>query len=82
MANSCKIYYDNEYVSWEIPKQNIESTLIGSGGKGLLFLNVESAGSINFEDTSCKIDKNNDAHDGQFVNGKVSHPIGQQEGNG
>ena len=58
MTNSCKIYYDNEYVTWEITKQNIESTLIGR--RGLLFLNVESAGSINFEDTSCKIDKKND----------------------
>ena len=29
-----------------------------------------------------KIDKNNDAHDSHFVNGKVSHPIGQLEGNG
>ena len=78
MTNSCKIYYDNEYVSWEIPKQNIESTLIGSGGKkGLLFLNVESAGSINFEDTSCKIDKNND----KLCNKKMTDKLKYKNGN-
>ncbi len=77
MANSCKIYYDNEYVNWEIPKQNIESTLIGSEGKGLLFLDVESAGSINFEDTSCKIDKNND----KLCNKKMTDKLKYKNGN-
>ena len=58
-SDSCKIYHNSEYVSWSIPKKNIEKTLLGSSNKkGLLYLNVESAGEINFEDSSCKIDKN------------------------
>jgi len=77
MTNSCKIYYDNEYVSWEIPKQNIENTLIGS--RGLLFLNVESAGSINFEDTSCKIDKNNDKLCDKKMTDKLKYKNGNND---
>ena len=77
MTNSCKIYYDNEYVTWEIPKQNIESTLIGSSG--LLFLNVESAGSINFEDTSCKIDKNNDKLCDKKMTDKLKYKNGNND---
>lgn len=59
--SECKIYHDSEYVSWTIPKEHIEKTLLkGSNGKpGLLFLNVESAGEIDFKDTSCKIDTKN-----------------------
>ena len=77
MTNSCKIYYDNEYVIWEIPKQNIENTLIGSGG--LLFLSVESAGSINFEDTSCKIDKNNDKLCDKKMTDKLKYKNGNND---
>lgn len=58
--DTCKIYYDSEHVSWTIPRHCIESTLINGNGNsnkntGLLYLNVESAGEVEFKDTSCKI---------------------------
>ena len=57
----CKIYHESEYVSWTIPKENIEETLLGSKNKkGLLYLKVESAGEIQFQDTSCKINNKNE----------------------
>ena len=55
-SDSCKIHYDSNFVSWTINKDSIENTLLGSS-KGLLFLNVESAGEIEFQDSSCKINK-------------------------
>jgi len=61
LDNSCKIYYDSEFVSWTIYKENIKESLIGNDTKkGLLFLNVESAGVVEFKDSSCKINKNNE----------------------
>jgi hypothetical protein len=54
-SSSCKIHYDSEFVSWTIHKENIENALLGK--KGLLFLDVESAGEIEFKDSSCKINK-------------------------
>ena len=54
-SETCKIYYDSDFVSWTIYRDNIEGTLLGK--KGLLFLNVESAGEIEFKDSSCKINK-------------------------
>jgi hypothetical protein len=57
-SDSCKIHYDSDFVSWTINKDSIENTLLGSSNKkGLLFLNVESAGEIEFQDSSCKINK-------------------------
>ena len=51
--DTCKIYYNSEYVSWTIPRHCIENTLLGTSSKpGLLYLNVESAGEIDFEDTT------------------------------
>lgn len=58
-SSECKIYHDNEYVSWTIPRKSIENTLVGKDNGGLLFLNVESAGEIEFKDSSCKIDIKN-----------------------
>lgn len=54
-SETCKIYFDSDFVSWTIYRDNIEGTLLGK--KGLLFLNVESAGEIEFKDSSCKINK-------------------------
>ena len=48
-SSSCKIHYDSEFVSWTIHKANIENALLGK--KGLLFLDVESAGEIEFKDS-------------------------------
>jgi hypothetical protein len=60
-SNTCKIYYDSEYVSWTIPKECIEETLLGTSKKpGLLFLKVESAGEVEFKDSSCKINTKNE----------------------
>lgn len=62
----CKIYYDSEFVSWTIPKNCIEDTLLGAKGsqgqnnKGLLFLDVESSGKVEFKDSSCKINSKNE----------------------
>lgn len=59
--DTCKIYYDSEYVSWTIPRHCIENTLLGTSSKpGLLYLNVESAGEVQFKDSSCKINKKNE----------------------
>ena len=53
----CKIHNDN--VSWTILRENIQGILLGNHAKkGLLFLNVESAGEITFNDTSCKLGVN------------------------
>ena len=66
-SSECKIYYDSDFVSWTIPKHCIEDTLLGPPGppgppgpskkEGLLFLNVESAGEVEFKDTTCKINE-------------------------
>jgi len=63
MTNKCIIHND-KIVSWTINKDKIESTLIGETNKdgkiikpGLLFINNESAGKIDFEDHSCHINK-------------------------
>jgi len=54
---TCKIHNDN--VTWTITRKNIQPILLGTDTKkGLLFLNVESAGEITFDDTSCKLDIN------------------------
>tara|TARA_A100001015_G_scaffold306025_1_gene399664 strand:+ start:1360 stop:2307 length:948 start_codon:yes stop_codon:yes gene_type:complete len=54
-SETCKIYFDSDFVSWTIYRDKIQDTLLGK--KGLLFLNVESAGEIEFKDSSCKINK-------------------------
>ena len=58
--NFCEVKYD-QIVNWSIPRQNIETQLLGTKTKtGLLFLNVESSGKINFtnRDDTCKIKQN------------------------
>ena len=83
MTNECEIHND-KIVSWTIKKDNIESTLIGEtneNGKiikpGLLFINNESAGKIDFEDHSCHINKKHHVCNKQmnlglnFKNGKT-----------
>ena len=63
-SSECKIYYDSEFVSWTIPKHCIEDTLLGTSKKqGLLFLKVESAGEVEFKDSSCKINAKNEKKD-------------------
>lgn len=60
-SSECKIYYDSDFVSWTIPKHCIEDTLLGTTEKqGLLFLKVESAGEVEFKDSSCKINSKNE----------------------
>jgi hypothetical protein len=61
LIEECRIYHDSEHVSWTIPRHCIEETLLGKGNTtGLFFLNVESAGEIEFKDTSCKITSKNE----------------------
>jgi hypothetical protein len=60
-SSECKIYYDSEFVSWTIPKNCIEDILLGKNKKlGLLFLDVESAGEVQFKNDSCKINSKNE----------------------
>lgn len=49
---NCKI--SKSLVEWYIPKENIENVLINKKN-GLLFKLYESAGKIEFADTSCKV---------------------------
>ena len=60
MSNECEIKNDS-IVNWTILKKNIEKQLIGTlvNGRynGLLYLDNESAGDIDFVDHSCTLDK-------------------------
>ena len=64
MNSKCKIYSEYNPVTWTIHKNNIENTLLnnstGKSGHGLLFLNVESAGEIEFSDSMCSINNKNE----------------------
>lgn len=76
----CTIYYDSEFVSWVINKNNIEDTLLGNKENkhdGLLFLNVESAGEIEFKDTTCKINKKSE----KLCNKTMSSSLKFKKGN-
>tara|TARA_B100001093_G_C26746625_1_gene979133 strand:+ start:255 stop:1214 length:960 start_codon:yes stop_codon:yes gene_type:complete len=66
---SCVIRYDQK-VNWSIPKANIEKIL--TEDPGLLYLNVETAGKINFKnDESCKKDVcNKEMRNLEFKKGK------------
>lgn len=57
----CKIYDDSK-VFWTIPIESIEDTLINGNTKscGLLYLDIECAGTIEFTDTTCKLNSNNE----------------------
>lgn len=78
--NSCKIYYNSEFVEWTINTKNIEDTLIGNNNeKGLLFLNVESAGVIEFKDSSCKINKNREKLCNKTMNSKLKFKNGNSD---
>jgi hypothetical protein len=77
-TSECKIYYDSDFVSWTIPKNCIEDTLLGNmEKKGLLFLKVESAGEIEFQDSSCKINSNNE----RLCNKKMTKKLKFKKGN-
>ena len=60
MANHCEIKFD-KIVQWTILKKNIQKQLIGNLNKdnrytGLLYLDYEAAGDIDFENTNCKLE--------------------------
>lgn len=77
-SSECKIYYDSKFVSWVIPKNSIENTLLGtSKNKGLLFLKVESAGEIEFKDTTCKINSKKE----RLCNKKMTSNLKFKKGN-
>ena len=80
--STCKIHYNSEDVNWSIPKDNIKNTLLGDinsnkSKKGLLYLDVESAGIIEFKDTSCKISSNNE----KICNKKNIYGLKHKNGN-
>lgn len=81
MVNStCKIYYDSEYVSWTIPKENIMNILLGYKNKlGLLFLDIESAGEIQFKDTSCKINNKKQKLCNKIIDGELKFKKGDND---
>ena len=76
----CKIHYDSEHVSWTIPKHCIEETLLGTKNKtGLLYLSVESAGEVEFKDTSCKITSKKDKVCNKEVKGSLKYKNGKND---
>ena len=78
--SSCKIFYDSEHVNWEINHDYIYNTLIGNKIKnqynGLLYLNVETAGIIEFKDNSCFISSKNE----KICNKKISTKLQFKKG--
>ncbi len=77
---ACKIFYDSEHVNWEINKEYINDTLIGNEKNpftGLLYLNVESAGIIEFKNNSCIINSKNE----ELCNKKMSDKLKFIKGN-
>jgi hypothetical protein len=74
----CKIYLDSEQVSWIIPKESIEKTLLDKK-KGLLYLNVESAGEIEFNDDSCKVSKNSEKICDKKINNNLKFKNGKKD---
>lgn len=78
ISSECKIYYDSEFVSWTIPKNCIQDTLLGKNKKlGLLFLDVESAGEVQFKNDSCKINSKNE----KLCNKKMTSNLKFKNGN-
>lgn len=78
--DECRIYHDSEYVSWTIPKYCIEETLLGNNKKtGLLYLNVESAGEVEFKDTSCKITAKKERLCNKQVTGSLKYKNGKND---
>lgn len=76
--SECKIYLDSEKVSWVIPKESIKNTLLNKTD-GLLYLNVESAGEIEFNDDSCKISKNNEKICNKKINSSLKFKNGKKD---
>lgn len=76
--SECKIYLDSEKVSWVIPKESIEKTLLDNK-KGLLYLKVESAGEIEFNDDSCKISKNSERICNKKINKSLKFKNGKKD---
>lgn len=78
--DECRIYHDSEHVSWTIPKNCIEETLLGNNKKpGLLYLNVESAGEVEFKDTSCKITAKKERLCNKQVIGSLKYKNGKND---
>ena len=78
--DECRIYHDSEHVSWTIPKNCIEETLLGNNKKlGLLYLNVESAGEVEFKDTSCKITAKKEKLCNKQVIGNLKYKNGKND---
>tara|TARA_B110001450_G_scaffold244155_1_gene256030 strand:- start:76 stop:1002 length:927 start_codon:yes stop_codon:yes gene_type:complete len=74
---SCKIYNDSDVI-WTIPIETIEDTLINGNKKscGLLYLDIECAGTIEFTDTTCKLNSNNEK-----ICDKTTNKINYKNGN-
>lgn len=67
MNNKCEIKF-NHIVKWNIYKKNIVQQLIGKLDRynkysGLLYLDYEAAGEIDFENTNCKLKDNEEICD-------------------
>ena len=76
----CKIHYNSEYVSWYIPKETIEKTLIGTKtNKGLLYLNNESAGKIKFINDSCFVNDKNDKVCNKIMKNELEYKKGNAD---
>lgn len=76
--SECKIYLDSEQVSWIIPKESIQKTLLDNNN-GLLYLKVESAGEIEFNDDSCKISKNSERICNKKINKSLKFKNGKKD---
>lgn len=80
--SECKIYHDS-VVTWTIPKDSIETILLSQKKNnnnnqkrdGLLYLDIESAGTIEFTDTSCRLNSNKEK-----ICNKITHNINYKNG--
>lgn len=73
MSNKCEIRLD-KIVKWTIYKKNIDTQLIGSLNKnnkytGLLYLDYEAAGDIDFKNTNCKLEDSEEICDKETKKG-------------
>ena len=81
MSDVCKIHYNSEHVLWTISCDSIKTQLLGNNKKkkGLLYLNVESAGTIEFIDDTCKISTDNKKLCNKKMNGKLNYKNGSKD---
>jgi len=84
---SCKIHI-NKPVTWTIEKENLEDTLIkgkknklGKSNKsqGLLYLDIESAGEIDFSDHSCRIESKHEHICDKKMTSKLEYKNGDKD---